>query len=604
MAYTPEVRQAARSLYLKSWTPKDIATELKLSNERIVYYWADKYGWRDMLREYTVEDAITHQILALLEIEEPSKAQLDKLDRLIAHDVKLKKMRIDNEKKQERQANSSSNNGKSSNNKRSDSGTRNDEGNKGGKKKAGNKKNDVSHLEAEDFNDMIASLFDYQRLMRDVKNDPTMPRIRNVLKSRQIGFTYGCSAEAFEDAVLTGENQIFISATRAQAEVFRTYIIKIAAEFFDINLSGNPIALNTSKGRCELCFLATSASSAQSRPGNVYVDEYFWIRDFTRVSNVVSACATQERFRKTYFSTPSTKNHPAYPFWTGDRWRGEKDSRKNIVFPSDKEMKKGVVCPDSQWRYKIDVYDAVKGGCHLINPALLEEENSPDAFRNLYQCEFVDDSQSIFKLSAVEKLMTNCEHWTDFDPKAGRPFENREVWIGYDPSRTRDNACLVVLAPPATEKEKFRVLEKHYWKNLNVQHHMAEIKKIFARYNVAYFGMDTTGIGLTLWDLVSLEYPRQARAIHYSNDTKNRLVTKMIEVVESKRLQFDAEQRDIASAFMAIKRAMTGSGNMMTFKADRSDLVGHADVFWAIAHAVIHEPFDYNNQRKSTWSTS
>lgn len=603
MAYTPEVRQAARSLYLKSWTPKDIATELKLSNERIVYYWADKYGWRDMLREYTVEDAITHQILALLEIEEPSKAQLDKLDHLIAHDVKLKKMRIENEKKQERQASGSQNN-KSNNNKRINDGTDNDVGHKGGKKKAGSKKNDVSHLEAEDFNDMIASLFDYQRLMRDVKNDPTTPRIRNVLKSRQIGFTYGCSAEAFEDAVLTGENQIFISATRAQAEVFRTYIIKIAAEFFDINLSGNPIALNTSKGRCELCFLATSASSAQSRPGNVYVDEYFWIRDFTRVSEVVGACASQERFRKTFFSTPSTKNHPAYPFWTGDKWRGEKDSRRNIVFPTDKEMKKGVVCPDSQWRYKIDVHDAVKGGCHLINPALLEEENSPDAFRNLYLCEFVDDSQSIFKLSAVEKLMINCDHWTDFDPKAGRPFENREVWIGYDPSRTRDNACLVVLAPPATEKEKFRVLEKHYWKNLNVQHHMSEIKKIFARYNVSYFGMDTTGIGLTLWDLISIEYPRQARAIHYSNDTKNRLVTKMIEVVESKRLQFDAEQRDIASAFMAIKRSMTGGGNMMTFKADRSDLVGHADVFWAIAHAVYHEPFDYNNQRKSTWSTS
>ena len=593
MAYSAEIRQAARALYLKVWTPSEIATELKLNNERIVYYWADKYGWRDMLREHTVDESIANRIQTLLELEDPTKNQLDMLDRLIKHHTNLKKQRV--QAKQPEEQPQKNDNGSGSNH----SGSRSQKGNK---KKGKRAKNDVSDLEPEDFQELIDSLFDYQQLMREVKNDPSKPRIRNVLKSRQIGFTYGCSAEAFEDAVLTGENQIFISATRAQAEVFRTYIIKIAEQFFDITLSGNPIALNTKKGRCELCFLATNASSAQSRPGNVYVDEYFWIRDFTRLSDVVGACATQERFHKTFFSTPSTKNHPAYPFWTGDKWRGEKDTRKNIPFPSDKEMKKGVVCPDSQWRYKIDVHDAVKGGCHLINPALLEEENSPDAFNNLYLCEFVDDSQSIFKLSAVEKLMTNCDHWEDFDPKAARPFENREVWIGYDPSRTRDNACLVVMAPPATENEKFRLLEKHYWKNLNVQHHMAEIKKIFARYNVTYFGMDTTGIGLTLWDLVSLEYPRQARAIHYSNDTKNRLVTKMIEVVESKRIQFDAEQRDIASAFMAIKRVMTGSGNMMTFKADRSDLVGHADVFWAIAHAVINEPFDYGNKRKSTWS--
>ena len=38
-------------------------------------------------------------------------------------------------------------------------------------------------------------------------------RIRNILKSRQIGATYYFAGEAFEQAVLTGDPQIFLSAS-------------------------------------------------------------------------------------------------------------------------------------------------------------------------------------------------------------------------------------------------------------------------------------------------------------------------------------------------------------------------------------------------------
>jgi hypothetical protein len=153
------------------------------------------------------------------------------------------------------------------------------------------------------------------------------------------------------------------------------------------------------------------------------------------------------------------------------------------------------------------------------------------------------------------------------------------------------------------EGETFRVLEKHYWKGLNFQYQASEIKKVMERYNATYLGIDTTGIGAGVWDLLSAEYPRECVAIHYSNESKTRLVMKMIDVVESKRLQFDAGQKDIASAFMAIKRAATKGGGNMTFRADRSELVGHADVFWAISHALINEPLNLN-KRKSTWKTA
>lgn len=464
--------------------------------------------------------------------------------------------------------------------------------------KKSRKKNSIEHLTEDDFRGWHESLFEYQHTMRNnIKQ-----RIRNILKSRQIGATYYFSGEALENAILTGDNQIFLSASRAQAEVFRSYIIAIGKEFLDIELTGNPIILSNGT---ELRFLSTNSKTAQSYHGHVYVDEYFWIPKFDELNKLASAMATHKKWRKTYFSTPSSKMHQAYPFWTGDQWRKGKDSRAHVEFPTFNEFRDGGrLCPDKQWRYVVTIEDAANGGCDLFDIDELREEYSDDDFKNLFMCVFVDGSLSVFKFSDLEKGMVDAAHWQDFKPNNKRPFATREVWLGYDPSRTRDNACLVVVAPPVVAGERFRVLEKHYWKGLNFQYHVSEIDKVFQRYKVTYIGVDTTGIGGGVWDLISKKYPREAHAIHYSNENKNRLVMKMIDVVEAKRLQFDAEHKDIAMAFMAIKRVPTASGNAMTFKAERSETTGHADAFWAISHAIINEPLDHSTPTKSTWATA
>ncbi|XAG86234.1 terminase family protein [bacterium 19MO03SA05] len=600
MAYSPEIRQAARALYLKAWTPSEIATELKLSNERIVYYWADKFGWRDMLREQTIDEAISNRIQTLLELQEPTKNQLDMLDRLIGHHAKLKKQRALEKQQGDQPLNNESgkpdsSSGKQNGHSQGNSGKGSGHNGKLPEKRGKKQKNDVSELTEECFKLWHDSLFEYQIVMRNNLHQ----RIRNILKSRQIGATYYFSGEALENAILTGDNQIFLSASRAQAEVFRRYIIAIAKEFLDLELSGNPITLSNG---AELHFLSTNGKTAQSYHGHVYVDEYFWIGKFDELNKVASAMATHKKWRKTYFSTPSTKMHQAYPFWTGDKWRGDKSTRKNIEFPTFDELRDGGrLCPDRQWRYVVTIVDAANGGCDLFDIDELREEYSEADFDNLFMCVFVDGASSIFKFNKITKCMVDTSHWQDFDPRKARPFGNREVWLGYDPSRSRDNAVLMVVAPPIVEGEKFRVLEKHSWRGLSFQHQASEISKVFKRYNVTYLGIDITGIGAGVYDLLHKKHPREAVAIHYSNENKNRLVMKMIDVIEAERLQFDSEHKETAMAFMAIKRVSTQSGNMMTFKADRSELVGHADDFWALSHALLNEPLDYNNPTKSTW---
>ncbi|MCL1123538.1 terminase large subunit domain-containing protein [Shewanella surugensis] len=591
MAYSPEIREAAKRLYLRRHTPDEIRDELKLPNNRVIYYWADKYAWRDLLREEEVDDAIARRVVLLVDIQEKSGMQIKELDMLIEKHVKLKKQRV----QQERQTQGNNESQGDSGNKGSGKGS-----SKGQSEKKGHKrKNDVSHLTAEDFSDWYATLFEYQKTMHDNLHQ----RIRNILKSRQIGATYYFAGEAFEQSVLTGDPQIFLSASRAQAEVFRTYIVKIAQEFFDIELSGNPIVLHTAHGDAELRFLSNNSKTAQSYHGHVYVDEYFWIGKFDELNKLASAMATHKNWRKTYFSTPSTKAHPAYTFWTGDHWRRGKSERESVEFPSFIEYQdNGRLCPDKQWRYVVTIEDALRGGCELFDIDELRDEYNDDDFKNLFMCIFIDDADSVFKFSDLEPCSIDADHWTDYKPNKPRPFGNREVWLGYDPSRTRDNATLVVIAPPINEGEKFRVLEKHAWRGLNFSHHVSEIQKIYGRYNVTYIGVDTTGIGAGVFDSIQTLYPREATAIHYSVGSKTRLVLKMVDIIESRRISWDASHTDIPMSFLAIRKTNTPTGNNVTFKAGRDQTTGHADVFFAISHAVINEPLNHAHKRKSTWS--
>jgi uncharacterized protein YjcR len=601
MAYSPEIREAAKRLYLRHWTPDEIRNELTLPNNRIIYYWADKHNWRDLLREEDVDEAIARRIVMLTEISDKSGNQIKELDMLIEKHVKLKKQRVDLARKAADLENGT--NTATTPNKKGKGNSGNNSGNKSdnvsNKPTGRKKKNDVSHLTEEDFASWYDSLFEYQKTMHENLHQ----RIRNILKSRQIGATYYFAGEAFEQAVLTGDPQIFLSASRSQAEVFRTYIIAIAHEFFEIELTGNPIVLNTAHGAAELRFLSTNSKTAQSYHGHVYIDEYFWIGKFDQLNKLASAMATHKNWRKTYFSTPSTKAHPAYNFWTGDHWRQGRPEREELEFPTFTEMRdKGRLCPDKQWRFVVTIEDAVAGGCGLFDIDELRDEYNADDYNNLFMCIFIDDADSVFKFSDLEKCMVDATRWQDFKPNALQPFANREVWLGYDPSRTRDNATLVVVAPGEKEGEKFRILEKHYWRGLNFSHHVSEIQKIYAKYRVTYIGVDTTGIGAGVFDSISTLFPREATSIHYSVASKTRLVLKMIDVIEGGRIEWDASHKDIAMSCLAIRRTTTDTGGAITFKASRDQVTGHADVFFAISHAVINEPLNYAHKRKSQWT--
>lgn len=584
----------ARAFYLKKWTPKEIAAELNLTSARIVYYWAEKYGWTDLLSEESVEDCINRRVNLLVMRDNKSSLELDELDRLIGHHVKLITQRNKHaEKLAQASASGSGMTGGGENigfmGAGEDTPRR-----KGGRKR----KNDTSALTPEVFEAFAGeNLFQYQKTLRDNKSRP----VRNLLKSRQVGATWYFAWEALEDACTTGDNQIFVSASKRQAEIFRRYIVKFARELAGVELTGNPITLSNG---ANLIFLATNASTAQGESGHYYFDEYFWVPKFQKFKDVSSAIATHDKWRQTYFSTPSAKTHDAYPFWTGDEWKGRDKKRQAEKFPDFDELRDGGrKCPDGQWRYVVTLEDACAGGLDkLVTVSRIRDAISGDTYALLYGCRFVDSADCVFRFDQLLRCEVDPASWQDFDPDARRPFGEREVWGGFDPARSGDTSTFVVIAPPLFEGERFRVLETYHWQGLSFKYQAEQIRKITERYRMTYIGIDVTGIGRGVFERVQSFAPREVRDIHYSVESKTRLVSKMIDVVDSDRIEWSEEKRDIAGSFLAIRKTVTASGNAITFVAQRTAETGHADVFFAISHAVINEPLNYDTRRKSTYA--
>lgn len=583
--YSDELKGVARALYLRRYTPKEIASELNLPNARIIYYWAHKDGWADLLSFESTEDAIERRYQLLTSRDGKTDLDLKEMDMLIAHAVKL---RAQSNKHREKLA--------ASKGARAEPSYDNDNDDGEPRKKRKYKKNDISSLTQEDFDTWADEhLFGYQKHLRLNIGQ----QVRNILKSRQIGATWYFAFEAFENAVMTGDPQIFLSASKAQAEVFRSYIVNIAEQYFGTTLTGNPIRLSNG---AELRFLSTNKNTAQSYSGHLYCDEYFWVPNFTRLNEVASAMATHDKWRTTYFSTPSAKTHQAYSFWTGEEWKKGSKKRAAVKFPSFDEMRAGGrPCPDGQWRYIITMEDAIAGGFNLASIEKLRNRYNDTTFNMLYMCVFVDSKDSVFSFSDLEACAVETETWQDHDPNAARPFGNRPVWGGFDPARSGDLSCFVILAPPVLAPEKFRVLAVFNWKGMNFRWQAQQIETLFKRYNFTYLGIDVTGIGQGVFDNIQHFAIRVAVPIRYDMSTKNQLVLKAADVVESQRIEWDKELKEIPASFMAIRRTTTQSGNAMTFVADRSPETGHAESFWAITHALHNEPLNYENKPKSRW---
>ncbi|QTO01735.1 terminase large subunit domain-containing protein [Aggregatibacter sp. 2125159857] len=434
------------------------------------------------------------------------------------------------------------------------------------------------------INGFLGGMFQYQRIWHDAKKH----RIRNILKSRQIGATYYFAHEAFIDALTTGHNQIFLSASKKQDLQFRSYIVSYAKQTADVDLKGETIKLPNG---AELIFLGTNSATAQSYHGNLYFDEIFWVPKFDVMRKVASGMAAQKMYRQTYFSTPTTIAHPAYAFFSGKAFnRGRAKADKVEIDISHENLRTGKLCADRQWKQIVTIHDALEGGCNLFNLEDLLAENSKEEFEQLFLCQFADDNSSAFKFADLQLCQVDSfEEWHDFKPFYQRPFGNREVWLGYDPAFTGDRAALAIVAPPRVEGGDYRVLHKQTFHGMDYETQASRIKQFCDDYNVSRIVIDKTGMGSGVFQEVKKFYPT-VQGLDYNADLKNEMVLKTQNLIQKRRLKFDSGDNDIVTSFMTVKKRITGTGKI-TYVSDRSEDASHGDLSWAIMNCILNVPY-------------
>ncbi|GLS26167.1 terminase large subunit domain-containing protein [Marinibactrum halimedae] len=598
-AYSPEIRRQARQLYIQRYSPEDIAKQLGINSARTIYYWAKKEEWENHVPHKTLEELYVRRITLL--VNKPNKTDADYREHtflseqlLQAQQMKLKDTQIEKEKAIIEQIR----NGE----KPLPNAIQNDlkgEGKPARKEKRKRKvKNDISHITEEQLTEIRNELFQtYQLRWYDNKHH----RNRFILKSRQIGATYYFSWEALEDAILSGENQVFISASKKQAEIFKGYIAAFAHKYFDITLTGETPTLSNG---AQFQFGSTNARTVQGYNGHLYVDEVFWIPSFKDLNKVIKPIASQKHLRKTYFSTPSVESHGAFPLWSGDEWKNrprgkaEKTKREKVEFDlSHATLKEGHLGPDKIWRNIVTIEDAIEQGCDRFSLDDIKEENTAFEYDQLYLCKFMREGESVFKLDSLLACAANADTWTDFNPKAERPFTNFAVWLGYDPARRGDKSMLVIVAPPGKPGKPYRVLDKMSlsgsWEN-----QAARIQEVTQRYQVDFIGVDSTGPGMGVSEKLTNQH-RNVLPLHYSQDLKTELVLRAQGLIDAGLLKWPEDYTDIAQGFLQIRQEATKHDNI-TYVADRNKTAGHADAAWAIMNALANQPLT-GPGKPSTW---
>lgn len=616
-------RREARSLYWRGWRIVDIAQEVDVS-EGTISSWKSRDRWDDDPPVAIIEDRIEAKVANYLDKPDFSEGDMKRVDFLMRQLERAARIRKYNQTGKEGDLN-----GKIE--------ARNDD--KAKAKRADKRRNFLTLEQWQQLLDHFHEwTFEYQELWWEHRGE----RVRKLRKSRQVGATAYFAREAVAkvaEAILAAaghddvdeetrpRNQIFLSASERQALKFRREITGWVRRVTGVELKGKIIMLDfvgqypddeegeptgPAIDQVGFYFLSTNSATAQGESGDFYFDEYGWVHGFTQLNKVAGAMATHKIYKKTYFSTPSTKAHESYAFWSGEEWnKGRQKGQQQAFDISLKNLRCGARMPDGSWQHLLTIHDAVAGGLgKLVDVDELRRESTDEEFSNLYECEDVDDSESSFPYARISPARVDSFHkWRDFRPAlidipGGRPFGDEPVWLGYDPNKNgRDDAALVVVAPPADgARGKFRVLEKIRLNDLNFQGQADAIKQVVARYNVTDIAIDTTGSGQAVYELVCNWFPL-ARRIEYSVASKTALVIKAQSIFRAQRIEFDSGWTDLMQALIAIRPTLTGSQKGVTYIAKRDGKIGHADLAWALLHALSNEPLDVGSESEAAGGT-
>ncbi len=506
--YTEAQKEDALARYLAGDSTSEIAAVIGCS-ERTVRTWASKGDWgSDLRKRRETSDGIEAQIHRLSRVKSPSNAQTQRLAMLTKALERLKK--------------------------------------------AAPKPKPRPKVLGAVSSEALARVLDpeYGLYGYQVEFLESEERFRIILKARQIGFSYVVGLAVLLGA-MAGRPQIVVSASERQAQIILGYVRHHAGRL-DVLLEEDKANKITVMGT-DIVAVSTNFRTAQGWPGDVWLDEFAWVRNQRMLWAAVIPSITAIGGRVTVFSTPFL---PGSLFWE--------------IATNHKNKH------DHWWRKTITIEDAIAQGMPL--PGGLDELRmlfDSESWAMFYECQWAENGSALLSWELLHALTE----------ERILPQRYGRLRGGVDVGRINDRTAIALVGQEVDGKkwkDRFALIHHEMHKGMKFDAQKATIHEVDGRFDVESWKIDKTGLGMQLAEELHTASPERFEGVWFSAQRKARLALNMLKLAEERRLLLPNDP-DVLAQLHSIQKLT--SGTSIKYDAERSD-DGHGDLFWAVALAA------------------
>jgi len=506
--YTGAQKEQALAEYLAGDSPPEIAARIGCS-DRTVRDWIKAGDWSAELRKRReTTQGLEAQILRLTRLKNPTNAQAQRLAML---SKTLERMQKNAPKPKPRPKVASA----------------------------------VCETALARVTDPEYGLYEYQREFLESEE-----RFRIILKARQIGFSYVVGLAVLLGA-MAGRPQIVVSASERQAQIILNYV-RHHAERLDVLLEVDKANKITVMG-ADIVAISTNFRTAQGWPGDVWLDEFAWVRNQNMLWAAVIPSITAIGGRVTVFSTPFL---PGSLFWEIATNHKNKHSH--------------------WWRRTYTIEDAIAQGMPL--PGGLDELRmlfDSESWAMFYECQWAENGSALLSWELLHSLTTAQIIKPDYGRLRG----------GIDVGRINDRTAIALVGQESNGKkwnDRFALIHHEMHKGLKFDAQKARIHEVDGRFDVEGWKIDKTGMGMQLAEELHTASPERFEGVWFSAQRKAKLALNMLKLAEERRILLPNDP-DVLAQMHSIQKI--ASGTSIKYDAERNE-DGHGDLFWAVALAA------------------
>jgi len=457
-------------------------------------------------------------------------------------------------------------------------------------------------------------LLPYQR--RWVEDDA---RLKIVVKARQIGYSFAATLRAVLRCLgrkttwiffSKGERQSRLLMEKVQEHVRSCGVVAQACEstFFEGTLI-KQLEVRFANGSV-IYGLPANPDTARGYSGNVTLDEFAFHADAEKIYAALYPTITRG-YCLEVISTPNGQQGKFYELAKAAGLEGQVSGNRAETW----HLKAGT------WSaHRCDIYEAVRQGLRVDVERLRAGCEDESTWQQEYCCQFISTAENFFPPELLAACLS-AEASPDTPPQllASAPGPGSEFYLGIDIGRHRDRTVFwldEIQVAGGTSDLKLEISQAASGTgNLDPETSRLSVARLVRSLNNAPFAdqlayarellslrtsdgqplirracIDATGMGAPLAEALASEFGPRVEAVLFTSAVKEDLAFRTKRRLEA-RLSLLPDTREVRTAFSAVKKIVTPSGNLR-FDAERTE-AGHADEFWAKALADLaadHRP--------------